>query len=440
MNQIDNSNKAIIYGVKSSKGFHYIGKTVTKPLNTGELRNSDVHRQYASQDIRNVFIVNDDIKVLTLKIVDVEDWYDEKLEEVQQKYKNDNPLLNAKWMLEGKRGYWSDTRGFWEGKSRDVFTLHRLSESKFKKVCQYDRQGKLVKIWSSGKEVGVKVFGDYKVINGAGTTALYDAWSSKTLSGKFKLNSLWYRESELQKTYGCVPQQLDLMAIYKAEQQRKDESHRIAMLTKHKNGMQMRLSVRQCDENGKTIKTFMSTEEAAYRLKMSVDAVRKICSGKHWCKEFKLQYGEKHREGLEISFPKYEYAKIEFHRVASKKRLAELREAIIEKCPDLPDEPREKKGYVFHRTRTTIEIFDSRTKETLRVFDDVQDASVKLGISEQRVRQMCKARLKNNTLHIRYGEKRQTFREQKVRAKQQQKLIKGNFGVPKWDKYRMRDK
>ena len=56
-------------------------------------------------------------------------------------------------MSEGKIGYWQGTKGYWFGKTRDKYTIKRLTESKFKRAVQYDSNGKLIKIYESQREI-----------------------------------------------------------------------------------------------------------------------------------------------------------------------------------------------------------------------------------------------------------------------------------------------
>jgi hypothetical protein len=67
-------------------------------------------------------------------------------------------------MLKTKKGYWL-------GKKRDEKTLKALSESKFKKVIQYNTKGELVKIWSNSFNLKlfiylyIKNYVEFKEIN-----------------------------------------------------------------------------------------------------------------------------------------------------------------------------------------------------------------------------------------------------------------------------------
>jgi hypothetical protein len=61
-------------------------------------------------------MINGDTDVVILHQDVNEDWYDKKLKTVVQKHKENHPLLNAQWMLDGKRGRFEGTLGWWYGK------------------------------------------------------------------------------------------------------------------------------------------------------------------------------------------------------------------------------------------------------------------------------------------------------------------------------------
>ena len=123
---------AIIYGIKIGDKYQYIGKKKNCHHPDGNLRKSDVGYQYVNSKIKTVFDDNQDAVVEPILIVPEDQWYDEKLKEVVSKHHDKHPLLNSKWMLEGKHGYW-------EGKTRDEYTINRLAESKHIKIVEYDR-------------------------------------------------------------------------------------------------------------------------------------------------------------------------------------------------------------------------------------------------------------------------------------------------------------
>jgi len=171
--------ESIIYGVRTGDTYHYIGKTGKLILEeNGEIKKSRIST-YGRQKASNVSTENQDFSYDQLKTVDGE-WYDEKLHEVVDK-------------------------------TRDAHTIQRLSESKFKKIVQYDADGNLMKVWDSGKEVGIKIFKDY-VVAKDGTdckTALYYILKSPNLKNRFRHNSYWFKETELRSLFNCIPKKIE---------------------------------------------------------------------------------------------------------------------------------------------------------------------------------------------------------------------------------------
>ncbi|MBN1637344.1 MAG: hypothetical protein JW866_00125 [Ignavibacteriales bacterium] len=284
--------QAVIYGVQKDEKFKYIGKTVKSVKGNRELRKSDVGRRYTSEEINKVFTENHDVNMVVLKTIEAQDWYDEKLKEVV-KYKDNHPLVNAQWMLEGKRGYW-------EGKERDPHTLQRLSESKFKEVVQYDKNGVLVNIWQSGKEVAIQVFRDYRVINGGGHTRLYRVLDTGTLKRKFRYGYYWFRKSDLLKEYNGIPAKLNLDAIRKKEQQYRKANYKRPTTYR-------RYTIIYEDINGEEIQRFKNIYDAGEFLKISPNMVGKICRGVVVPNNFRLKYGEKELQPIDVQKPHYEY-------------------------------------------------------------------------------------------------------------------------------------
>lgn len=355
--------QALIYGVKTGDKFHYIGKTVKKTLNK-----SSCSRQYAHEELHKVFTNYNNIIVEEIKLVPESEWYDEKLQEVLKKYKDDNPLLNAKWMLEGKRGYWQDTGGYWQGKRRDAHTLKRLAESKYIKICEYDSNGNLKKIWNGAKEVAIQVFGDYQVIKGSGCTKLYDVLNATIIKNKFSHDSYWFRLSEMLEYFKGVPNKLNIDALKKAESQRRRESRKKATENRL---TAKRYSVCQYD-NGDLIKTYLNTEDCAFQLKLSKSTVQRICRGFYTSREYDLRYGEKILQNVKPKYPEY---KIEERRTYYR----------------YPVHQYNKNGRLIH------------------TFDDVHDACERLGMKEDQVRLSCSGKRRQVEKRkdipvLRYGE------------------------------------
>lgn len=285
------NKQAVIYGVQEDKKFKYIGKTVKSVKENRKLRKSDVGRRYTNEEINNVFIKNPDVNMVVLKTIETQEWYNEKLKEVVDKHKDNHPLLNAQWMLEGKRGYW-------EGKKKDPHTLQRLSESKYKRVVQYDKNGKLVKIWDSGKEVATKVFKDYRVKNGCGCTKLYRVLSSNVLKGKYRFDSYWFKEEYLMQNFKSIPDKLDLDVLRKKEVQYKKASYK-------RPNTYRRYTIIYTDIDDNEISRFNNIYDAGLALKISPNVVGKICRRVVVPNNFKLKYGEKQLQPIDVEKPKY---------------------------------------------------------------------------------------------------------------------------------------
>jgi len=274
-----------IYGIQKDDKFHYIGKTSRKKRKKdpdAELTISDASYQYTNQDVRNVIVDSSDIKIITIKEVSADEWYDKKLQEVVQKHKDNHPLLNSQWMKDGKRGYWQD-------KKRDKHTLYRLSESKFKKVVQYDEQGNLVKIWDSGKEIAIKVFCDYKVVKGSAESRIYDI-TAKPLYRRLANNSYWFKTDELLLTFGGIPAKIDIKLFH--EEQLKAKKARRKLAKRPEFTTTYTIDVFDCLDNH--LMSFDDAHAAALRFKVSSDHVRRICRGlKDLNNGLVLKYGKK---------------------------------------------------------------------------------------------------------------------------------------------------
>jgi hypothetical protein len=285
-------NKVNIYGVKNGENFNYIGKTVRTASDEGKLKHSDVHYRYTNEKINNLF--GDNTNITVIKVVDEEIWYNEKLHEVVEFYNKKHPLVNAQWMCEGKRGYW-------EGKVKDKYTIRRLSESKFKRVFQYDSRGKFYKSWRSGKAAATMVFKDYHVFKGSACSKLYGVLDASTLKGKFRHGYYWFKEEEIKRLYPKeIPMQIDLKN-FEFNQQRKSRSVRkktpIFDIRK--------ASVKHYDIEGHIVYTYRNTAHAAYMLKTTMRTIQRICRGMIINKYYLLQYGEKSLQPVDETYPEY---------------------------------------------------------------------------------------------------------------------------------------
>jgi len=370
--------KVIIYGVKNDNKFHYIGKT-KKKLNKNNLINkSNVTRQYTSKTIKEIFDNSKNIDIIPLEIIEESQWYDKKLDEIVVKYNEGNPLKNAQWMLDGKRGRFEGTKGYWFGKHRDDNTIKRLSESKFKKVYQYDTTGKLIKIWNSGKEVAIDVFKDYKVVKGSGETRLYDVLNSKTLKGRFKFESYWFFEKELIKYFNGIPLKINIDNIKKNEKVKAKKIYKKAHKARIING-QRRYTVNHFNKNGKIIKTYDNIDEAAYVLKKSRKMIQSICAGKRKSihKDYILKYGEKKLQPINIKYPEYKIVNIK----------------------------REKKE--VQKTRTAVTVLEYNNNENINKHQNTEHAAIYYKLSKSMIRSICNNTKKNidNLPKLKWGEK-----------------------------------
>jgi len=424
-----------IYGVKNNDKFYYIGKTnknikinedsnnlnnlkdiTTNNTDDNLIKNFYISSSYKNRKLKQVISNNENINVVLIKTVDSEDWYDEKLQEVVKKYSEDNPLVNAQWMLDGKRGFWEDTQGFWQDKKRDPHTLQRLSESKYKKYCQYDKYGSLLKIWNSGKEIGEQIFNDYKVINGGGDTKFYTILQNKKLKGRFRFNSYWFTEKEMLDNFTIIPSKLNLGLLYAKEKEKyrkfrykeplckicgeTDETNFYAnnkstckkcygISKNNVNRKQKRYSVNHFNLDGTLKQTYKNTSEAAYILKTDSITINRFCRGTYSQENYPdyiLKYGEKILQE-ECSYPK-DYVKV------VPKRLR-----------------REKKIRTRTRTRYSVVLYNNEGKE-IQKFLNTKDAARILKINEATVRNICKGILPKTLLikllgnyTLKYGEK-----------------------------------
>ena len=378
--------KATIYGVRTGDTYHYIGKTSEEVNADGKLNNSDAQRQYHSNEIREIFINNENVEVVALKTCAKQDWYDEKLDEVVDKYKDEHPLLNAQWMLDGKRGFWEGTGGYWQGKERDAHTLQRLSESKFKKVLQYDKHGNLIKVWNSGKEVAEKVFEDYHVTNGAGETSLYDVLNARTLKGRFRYNSYWFWENKVVQYFGVVPNKINIDSIKAREKKINSERMKITNAKRIETG-QRKYTVIHYKQDGSVI-TYENTQHAGYVLKISVKNIRRLCRGMLVNHNYNLKYGDKVIQQIAPKYPKYKPVEI-------KSTLPKVSKA---------------KPYVKTRTRFTVNQYENL--EIIKTFISVEECAEYFKLKPSTIRRICRGEMKlnyNQYPDLKLGDKQVVF-------------------------------
>jgi len=280
--------KATIYCIKTGETIHYIGKTISETNAEGGINRSNLQYSYHNPNIREVFM-GDSVSVVPIKQVPITEWYDKKLLEVVEKHKDSHPLLNAQWMLDGKRGYWEGTGGFWEGKTRDAHTLKRLSESKHRKVLQYDLDGNLVKIWDSRKEPATQVFKDYRVVKGSAASTLYGLLTNANPKNRLRLGSYWFSEADFDR----IPTKISIPIMYfkYRNNKPKQKGH-----THHK-----QFTV-EYYVDGKLNLTFDNAEHAAHVLGVDQTYVRRICKGTRKPNKYDLRYGPKKLQPINMVY------------------------------------------------------------------------------------------------------------------------------------------
>jgi len=291
---------ALIYGVKSENEIHYIGKTNKKGIGVnGIINKSKIHAQYTNPPLRDIFQNYENISIEPIIFVPEKEWYPEKNKEVVKHAAEKHPLLNAQWMIDGKNGYW-------QGKKRDAHTLQMLSQSKYKQFVEYDKNGKFKNLWKSGKEIGNKIFGDYRVKNGGGSTKLYERTSKgNSIKRRFAHNSYWFKLEELILHFNGIPEKLNITYMIKKEEEEK--KLRRALTNKKKTKIRryiVELYERSTDE---LITMYKNSEEAGYKLKLGVETIRRLCSNTiRPAADFILRYGKKTLQSKNIQFPKYQ--------------------------------------------------------------------------------------------------------------------------------------
>lgn len=261
------------------------------------------------------------------------------------------------------------TNGYWKNKKRDPNTKKRLSESKFIKILQYDELGNLIKIWNSAKEVALKVFKDYVILNGGSKSKIYDVLNCKIIDNKFHHNSYWFRYSEIFNKYKKIPIYININDIRKKE--------KINRGLKYKNGLKKRTHIKKYtilhyDLDGKLINKYNNSKHAAYVLKTTHKVIERICNGTTKNPVFNLKYGEKTSQPIDESYPNYETIKL----------------------------PKSKKKYTKTRTKYTVIQMDEFGNHTF-THNNVEQASNLFKISENLVRKLCI----NNDIFIFNGKK-----------------------------------
>lgn len=368
----------IIYGVRTGDTYHYIGKTSRKKVNLDDsINKSEIQAIYNRSKLKEFAAGNSDISVVKIMSSSNGEWYDEKLGEVVKKHAENHPLLNSQWMLDGQRGYWG-------GKTRDANTLQQLSESKYKKILQYDKDGNLFKQWDSIKEAATIVFGDYRVIKGSAISELYVTLGAATIKGRFKKNSYWFKESELKSWFNCIPKRINVNLIAENQHNARSQSMR-EKRRDNPNKTRSRYTVIQYNPDMTIMTTFDNTDHAAYELKTSRKVIERYCKGVIKNSVHILKYGEKKSQKIQAVYPDYIPQKILI-----------LPEQKIKKHPT---------QRVCTRTRTTVEwyVFD----KLFFTFDNVLDAARHFHVHVNIIRRVIHGKRNKFQYDIRLGEKKQ---------------------------------
>jgi len=363
------NEKPTIYGVKTGETIHYIGKTI-RESNNGDITRSLISNRSKNERLNNLFKDHEDVVIEPIKVVECDEWYDEKLSEVVQKHAQHHPLVNAQWMLDGKRG-----PEYWRGKTRDAHTLKRLSESKYIKVCQYDNKGKLVKIWNGAKEAAIQIFGDYSLDNTHGKSDLYNALRATSMKSSFKMGSYWFRVADMEKHFGLVPTKLNLSVILAKEKQRK----RASRMSQNPATHARRATVIQYNKEGEEINSYDNTSHCAFELKIGLTTVQRICRGQTINSNYVLKFGPKVLQPLNPIYGSY--------KIEIKKHV--------------------KPPKVEMTSKTTTPVLHFKGNVLLRTYEGgVVEAVKKLGFSEYKVRKLCRTRQVVNNRRLEFGEKK----------------------------------
>ena len=180
--------------------------------------------------------------------------------------------------------------GYWKGKIRDANTLNKLSESKYKKVIQYDMEGNLLKIWDSCKHAAIEIFKDYKIINGSAKSKIYDVLECRLIKNRLAHNSYWFKEKEIL-TFGftTIPNKILIDYIYERIKIMKANRRKPCTLPI----FAKRYTVEHYDTNGILINIYLNTEMAGQKLNMSMHKIQRHCRGIYKNEFINLKYGEK---------------------------------------------------------------------------------------------------------------------------------------------------
>jgi hypothetical protein len=224
------------------------------------------------------------------------------------------------------------------------------------------------------------VFNDYRIVDGGSQSIAYDVLGCRTVEGKFKNGYYWFKEIELIKKFGKVPEKLNIIALKQEEIHKRKLAYKKSM--KSRTHIK-KYSVLHYDEKGKLIAKYNSSKHAAYKLRTTQKTIERICTGKTKNPAYNLKYGEKSLQPINESYPNYEI------------------KPII----------RPRKEYQKTRTRYQIIQYDEMGNQ-IRIFKDTSHCSRILKISESQIRLLCMGKKdyilhRNKKIILKYGEKKQ---------------------------------
>ena len=183
--------------------------------------------------------------------------------------------------------HWRVGVSYWKGKKRDIHTLQRLSESKFRKVLQYSKEGDLIKVWPSRKEVGVKIFKDYLIRGKGAKSKIYEILYNTTLKGRLREGSYWLKEQEILNVFNEIPLKVNLENLeFLHSNPCPHPSKRSSLLMK---------SIKQYDLEGNYIKTFNCTLHVLDHYRGSLNRLQVACRMNRKYLGFFWEYGDKVR-------------------------------------------------------------------------------------------------------------------------------------------------
>jgi hypothetical protein len=256
-----------IYSLLIKGKKRYFGKT-TNAKNNGELRPSVI---YTNSKLRE--LISNDSKIEIIKESN-ENWRNEKIKIISEESKTNNELIHPQWMLDGlkcdpKWGY------YWTGKKKDLHTINQLSKSKYIRICQYSKDGKLIKIWSGIKEAAIEIFNDYKVVNGGGKCRLFQILKNKPWN-RLSNNFYWFKESEIILYFSAVLDDFNIQYFMNILKKNERQTYKKAPIKNFE-------IFEYYPDTNKLKEKYSNAGDAANNLKLSLTTISKYCRNKNVC-------------------------------------------------------------------------------------------------------------------------------------------------------------